>query len=535
MHNLIESIKALKEDKNMKENFLNEFDLQINTLNTDEKEKNYRTFIEDDEMLEFFFDKFDYDFIINNIARYIKQSNTNQDLLSQNIYKNLDKIVLKKSKENSADENIKTISNTFGDLLENNFYNTTYNQNSPLYLWLMANPQTLNIILYIFLSCIKDKEYNEIINIKSDFNKLLNANYIYQYIPFKSINSNFWEHILKVSFFALFTETANRSFQLKHENNRMDNYNIQQVFSFSNDINKENYQELLLIIKDFWLLHNLLRKLKDNVWIDEEYRKKVLNTLLEFDIIENNDLVNFCILFCAYDDIKITYTKYITWIKINNKHIMDNLKDDNNWFINDTIKFVMLDENKHYLDKSITDNLIEKLKDKLILNVWLDEIFSVLYTNFIDGNLLIKNLDLTFNQFGKQLISNIINNKTDEKLLFALKNIDKILLKDDMKAFNKQFVSELIDDIANINYTEFYNIFKLINKIEKEELDKISLKMITNHLRNSDKLKIYLELLTTYNRPFHFNWLKENIENIVKEDQDEEVKNILKEILKKIK
>jgi len=134
MHNLIESIKALKEDKNMKENFLNEFDLQINTLNTDEKEKNYRTFIEDDEMLEFFFDKFDYDFIINNIARYIKQSNTNQDLLSQNIYKNLDKIVLKKSKENSADENIKTISNTFGDLLENNFYNTTYNQNSPLYL-----------------------------------------------------------------------------------------------------------------------------------------------------------------------------------------------------------------------------------------------------------------------------------------------------------------------------------------------------------------------------------------------------------------
>jgi len=129
----------------------------------------------------------------------------------------------------------------------------------------------------------------------------------------------------------------------------------------------------------------------------------------------------------------------------------------------------------------------------------------VLYTNFIDGNLLIKNLDLTFNQFGKQLISNIINNKTDEKLLFALKNIDKILLKDDMKAFNKQFVSELIDDIANINYTEFYNIFKLINKIEKEELDKISLKMITNHLRNSDKLKIYLELLTTYNRPFHFN------------------------------
>ena len=451
MNNILESINLLSWNKELKKNFIDSFEIQINWLaDWDEKWNNYKTFIENKDTLELFFDNYDFGFIINYITEYIDDSDADDDKISDVIYDNLYLMFTKKDKNKYRDKLIELL-NMFWYILRTNFYNTNYNDSSKTYIWLKDNLVLLKIVLIIILSFIKDKDYIDIKDIKTDFDYLFWNNFnnvenkrIYQYLAFKQNDEIFNEHLLIISFLVLFLEDDKGTvYNLKNKLSHVSDYEISQIFESINEMEWEKYKEYLIIIKDFWLVYNLLRKIESNKWIDKKYKENILLILIKDNLLKNDEIIDFSILFWKNDEIRKEYIGLIKWIKFDEKMILDKLNGDNETISKD---FLLIEENKKYIKGKILKSLIDNLKDEFIKNIELEaKTYWVLYQNILNWKYWDIKLDLSLEKFEYNFIEKIIDDIEWEKI--TLKYIDKVIVKKDLNGFYKTLIKYYINNI----------------------------------------------------------------------------------------
>ena len=499
---MLESMKTLSENSELKENLLKEFDKQVNwNLESDEKWNNYRTFIENDDTLNLFFEKYDFKFIFNQILLFVISSKLDKDKLSENIFKELLVLIEKKSlKWFSSEEEIilKDIGNKFWYLLRGNFYASHYSWNSNLYNWLKDNKIILEILFIVILYFIKNKDYYNIGNIKNDFDYLFWGNTnnvenkrIYQYLAFREWwEEEFNKHLLIISFLVVFLEDKNELiYNFRNKLSQVSNYNIFQVFKHIKDLDNIYYKKYLLIIKNNWLLHNFLRKIEKKNWINKEYKIKLLFVLLENNFFENGNLIDFSELFLKYDEVKEKFIEISNQIEFNWEKILKNLTETNNWLIKDTIRFLLIKSNKKYIKKDILNILIQLVKEKLIESITLEkDTYWKLFENILNWEYWKINLNLALEEFDYVFVEKIVDDIDWEE--FTLKNIEKVIIKKDLKQFYLELVKKYIETEYSI-----WNQFS-ITDIRKYFRYTPENKEIEKHISNS------LEKLTVLKKIF---------------------------------
>lgn len=548
MNNIFESIKILIQNEKLKQKFIFEFNKQINWLSDwDEKWKNYESFLNDEEILDIFLMEFDVNFIEKQIIWFINISNINIDNISENLPKFIDKLFLKKCitwlNDDERSSWVELINNLW-NLIQQSFYNNSYNEDSKLYQWFKENLTLFKLIFALILHEIKKEEdYDKISsNIKNKFVDLLDT-WIYQFISFAEQNKAFSKHKFLISIIWIFIEESDRRFDFRTYNMQNTSVATPNIFDLSiNDFNQS--EELLLILKGFWLTFNFLRKIESNKIINDDYKSKILLSLLNYGICENSELVDFSKLFSKFDEVKIKYIETIANIIIEDKKIIENLSDIDNWLTEDTINFLFFEENKKYLTDPVKIKLVKILKDKIIVGFYLnDDKYQELLIKFIDWKLWEKNLWLNMTNFWNKLIQVIINylewydEKDYELMCQYIENIKRLLSENDIKDFRNKYYEEIINNVSIFDINRFKKIKYLLFEfeIEKDNLDNFSSKIKTDYLDDTNILEMYLLLLANYKKKYSYSWLKENLESKLEENLSENLKNILEQILKLIK
>ncbi len=497
-NNILESIVKLSENEDLKNNFLTEFKKQVNWLeNWDEKWENYKNFMNNKNTLELFLEEFNFDFIIGEIKKWFNSSNINQDFFTKKLFDNLDIYFYKKSFEWFTEEEKKQVIellNKFWELLRI-FINNNYDQNTILYKALQENILILNIVFYIILWLLKAKEENLNEKIRTLFwiNNNQNEGRIYQYWIFQKYdNEKFNQHLFIISLLVIFIESNNRTIS----NNRRINYsyanipyNILDVFNDLNLKELDNTNIYLKSLKKYWLLFNFLEKLENKSWISNEYKVFILNTLLNNNLLENKELLNFSILFTKYEKVKEKYIEILKNTNFSKKEILENLNDDS--LEADIINFLLIEWNKKYIIWNILDKLVEIIKNKLKDSLKLDNIYFKLFKNIINWKYWDIKLNLKLDDFNEKnnnkLIKWIIEDIDWFKFILENDNIKRILTKEDIKRFYFELIKNYIlenysiwEEISIKNVRDFFWFTKKDNFVEKvlEELWGISKKTL---------------------------------------------------------
>lgn len=436
MDNLLESIKELIENEELKLNLIKEFNSQINWLSDlNDKWLNYKSFLSNKDILDIFVNEFDINFIEKQIIWFISTSNISHYDIPNNLPEITDDLFLKaclRWLNEEERDTWKELINTWWNYIKQVFYDNTYNASSNIYIWVKDSLTLLKIIFYIILSEIKKEEdYNKITNIKSVFNNLFN-NWIYQFILFYREEKQFWPQMLLVSILGIFLEDSDRRFDLKSINLANISVATTEIFNIS-ILEISELEKILLSLKKFQLTFNLLRKIETNKIVNDNYKREILLSLLNYKIFEDSDLVNFSILFSQFEDVKIKYFEIIEKIDFKKEEILNNLNNEDNNLQKDTIHFLLLEKSKNYLSKSIKNQLIKIIKTKLLEKLTLPWIYWDLYKKTVDGYLWDINLWFTFDNLWEKLTEESVNDLSSFK--FTIENIDKIIIQKDLDKF----------------------------------------------------------------------------------------------------
>lgn len=540
MNNLLKAISLFSTDKDLKENFLSEFDEQINSIENDvEKWENYKTFFKNKDTLILFLDKFEYFFIVNElIIKAVDGSSLSKDNLSIIFFDELEKYFYIKNKKwiNSDElEYSKDLLRDFWIILKQNLLDSAYSglENHELYKSLKNNINFLFIILYIVLSYIKSNSDYKVWDLTEFFS------WIYQYFHLNRQKNEFSIHLILITIIIVFFEEQNSSF----ETQRIDSSNYRETHSLSELIDSiilsdknEEFYKIFNLLKDFNLIFNFLLKLEEkDSWLSKDYINYSLNVLLsKDDLLLDKDLISFSRFFLEYQE--ELYIQIIKLREFKESLVLDLFKE----YIDDTIDFLLIEENKKYLTEKISINLINILKENIISDFELKkENYKKILVKFIDWELGSIDLWLNMIEFWNNLINFLIkyltwNEDKYELIYFYLGNIKKILFKDDIKDFKNKFHNEVINNIFNINLEKYVKIKDLFIdfKIERRLLDDLSSKVKISYLDNINILRIFKLLLDDYKGWYKYAWLKENMKTKLNEDISLELKSELEHIIK---
>jgi len=468
MNNILEAIHKLSENEDLKSNFLKEFENQVNWWESwDEKLKNYETFMNNKNTLELFLEEFDFDFIVEEIKKWFVSSNINQDLFTKKFFNNLDIYFYKKSFEWFNEERKKQVIellNKFWELLRV-FTNNHYNQNTILYKALQENLLILNIVFYIILWLLKLEEENLSEKIRTLFwiNNNQNEGRIYQYWIFQKYdNGKFNQHLFIISLLVIFIENRTNIWPYKKADDyywRNEDYNLVEAFK-GYDLDNINIVMYLNNIKSFKLIDKFLENLEKKNWMNQDYRIKILLELLENNLLEKNELLDFSILFTKYEEVRKKYIEISSKINFSEIEILEKLNSDE-IYKNEIINFLLIEWNEKYIKWKIFNKLIEIIKHKLKENLELDKIYFELYKNIINWKYWNIKLNLKLADFNEEddnkLIKWIVEDINWFK--FTLQNIEKFLVRKDIEIFYYELIKKYILD--KIWVWEEFNILKI--------------------------------------------------------------------------